>query len=41
VTLLTDGDLRREVVDHNFKVGQRYYSMMALEQYLAPLMVRE
>ena len=41
VTLLTDGDLRREVVDHNFEVGQRYYSMMALEQYLAPLMVRE
>jgi glycosyltransferase involved in cell wall biosynthesis len=40
VTLLTDGDLRREVVDHNFEVGERYYSMTALEKYLAPLMVR-
>ena len=40
VTLLTDGDLRQKVVDHNFAVGQRHYSMTALEQYLAPLMVR-
>ncbi len=40
VALLTDSDLRREVVDHNFQLGQRYYSMTALEHYLAPLMVR-
>jgi glycosyltransferase involved in cell wall biosynthesis len=40
IPLLTDGDLRRQVVDHNFEVGQRYYSMTALEQYLAPLIVR-
>jgi mannosylglucosylglycerate synthase len=40
VALLTDDDLRHAVVDHNFRVGQQYYSMTALEQYLAPLMVR-
>jgi glycosyltransferase involved in cell wall biosynthesis len=40
VALLTDDDLRQAVVDHNFRVGQTYYSMPALERYLAPLMVR-
>ena len=37
VDLLTWGDLRREVVEHNFGVGLQHYSMAALRGYLAPL----
>ncbi|MBN1487317.1 MAG: glycosyltransferase family 4 protein [Anaerolineae bacterium] len=37
VTLLTDAELRREVVEHNFAVAQQYYSLSALRRYLTPL----
>lgn len=37
VALLTDPEMRREVVDHNFDLGQRYYSLTSLRGYLAPL----
>ena len=35
--LLTDKKAREEVVEHNFLVGQKYYSMEALKGYLEPL----
>ena len=38
VALLTDARLRAEVVNHNFEVGRRYYSMAALREHLQPLM---
>ncbi len=37
VDLLTRGELRRDVVEHNFGVGLQHYSMKALRGYLAPL----
>ncbi len=38
VELLTDARLRREVVEHNFALAQRYYSLEALRRYLTPLL---
>jgi glycosyltransferase involved in cell wall biosynthesis len=38
LSLLTDAQLRRETVEHNLKVGQQYYSMEALRDYLFQLM---
>ncbi len=38
IILLTNDLLRQEMVDHNFRVGQQYYSMAALRDYLAQLM---
>ncbi len=37
VALLTDADLRAEVVNHNFAVAQHHYSLDALHRYLATL----
>ncbi|MBN1247786.1 MAG: glycosyltransferase family 4 protein [Anaerolineae bacterium] len=39
VELLTDAGLRQEVVDHNYALGQRFYSLTSLRGYLAPLVV--
>jgi len=36
--LLTDVQLRQETVEHNFQLGQQYYSLRSLRGYLAPLM---
>ncbi len=38
VALLTDANLRQATVEHNFALGQRYYSLESLRGYLAPLM---
>jgi glycosyltransferase involved in cell wall biosynthesis len=38
VELLTDAELRRETVDHNFRMAKRYYSMDALHIYLRLMM---
>ncbi|MCD4674357.1 MAG: glycosyltransferase family 4 protein [Anaerolineaceae bacterium] len=38
VVLLTDSQARQTVVEHNFKLGQEYYSMDALRDYLGKLM---
>ena len=38
VALLSDPRRRRDAVEHNFAVGQRYYSMGALKQHLTSLM---
>jgi len=38
VELLTNADRRRETVDHNFRIGQMYYSMDALREHLERLM---
>ena len=37
VAYLTDAELRQEVVDHNYALGQEYYSLTSLRGYLAPL----
>ena len=37
IELLTDAQLRRETVEHNFQVGRRHYSLESLQGYLAPL----
>ena len=37
IILLTDPDQREQVVEHNFEVGLRHYSMEALKGYLEPL----
>ncbi len=37
VDLLTNAQLRQQVVDHNYEVGKQYYSMKALRGYLTPL----
>ncbi|MGC9523392.1 MAG: glycosyltransferase [Anaerolineae bacterium] len=37
VELLTDAELRQEVVDHNYALGQEHYSLTSLRDYLAPL----
>jgi glycosyltransferase involved in cell wall biosynthesis len=36
--LLTDADKRRQVVEHNFSLGQEYFSIDALRGYLGRLM---
>jgi glycosyltransferase involved in cell wall biosynthesis len=38
VELLTDAQLYRETVEHNFQVGRQHYSLESLRGYLAPLM---
>ena len=38
VVLLTNADERKKVVEHNFALGQKYYSMDALRGYLGKLM---
>ncbi len=38
LTLLTDGKLYQETVNHNFVVGKRYYSMDALRRYITSLL---
>ena len=38
VALLTDGQLRAETVEYNFRLGREYYSLDSLRGYLAPLM---
>jgi glycosyltransferase involved in cell wall biosynthesis len=38
VILLTDADKRRQVVEHNFSLGQEYFSIDALRRYLGRLM---
>ena len=37
VELLTDGRLRRETVERNFRLGQQHYSLPSLRGYLAAL----
>jgi len=37
VELLTDAQLRRETVEHNFQTGRQRYSLEALRRYLTPL----
>ncbi len=37
VDLLTNPELRRDTVEHNFQVGRKYYSLESLRGYLAPL----
>ena len=37
VALLTNADLRRDTVEHNFKIGTKHYSMNALYIYLEGL----
>lgn len=37
VTLLTDAKARKQVVEHNFRVGRKEYSLESLRGYLAPL----
>jgi glycosyltransferase involved in cell wall biosynthesis len=37
VELLTDARLRQEIVEHNFQVGRKHYSLEALRSYLAQL----
>ncbi len=38
VELLTDAELRRQTVEHNFQVGRQHYSLGALQGYLSRLM---
>jgi len=38
MALLTDAELRRETVEHNFQIGRQYYSLEALQGYLSRLM---
>jgi glycosyltransferase involved in cell wall biosynthesis len=38
IELLCDAELRRETVEHNFRVGKKFYSMDALHIYLRQLM---
>jgi glycosyltransferase involved in cell wall biosynthesis len=37
MVLLTDSKLRQDVVDGNYQLGQRYYSLESLRGYLTPL----
>ena len=37
VALLTDNNLRQDVVEGNYQLGQRYYSLESLRGYLTPL----
>jgi glycosyltransferase involved in cell wall biosynthesis len=38
VEQLTEAQLRKETVEHNFQVGRQHYSLQALRRYLAELM---
>jgi hypothetical protein len=38
VELLTDARLREDVVEHNFQVAERHYSLPALREHLQALM---
>lgn len=38
VHLLTDAQLRQEMVEHNFRLGQKYYSLAALQDHLEQLL---
>jgi hypothetical protein len=38
LALLSNADLRRDTVEHNFKIGKKHYSMNALNIYLEGLM---
>ena len=38
MALLTDAELRRETVEHNFQIGRQCYSLEALRGYLSRLM---
>jgi len=40
VELLTDAQLRQQMVEHNFHIGRQYYSLEALRGYLTLLMER-
>ena len=40
VELLTDDHQRQEMVEHNFRIGQQYFSLESLQPYLAQLMDR-
>ena len=40
VELLTDTELRQEMVEHNFQLGQKYFSLEALREHLTQLMAR-
>jgi hypothetical protein len=40
VDLLVDGNLRRETVEHNFRIAQEHYSLSALQGYLETLVGR-
>lgn len=40
VELLTDAELRQEMVEHNFLLGQKYFSLEALREHLTQLMAR-
>jgi hypothetical protein len=37
VNLLTDPDLRKEVVNHNYSLAKQYYSLTALGNYIDQL----
>jgi glycosyltransferase involved in cell wall biosynthesis len=37
VELLTDSRLRQETTEHNYQLGQQYYSLASLRGYLSPL----
>ncbi|RKY54978.1 MAG: glycosyl transferase family 1 [Candidatus Neomarinimicrobiota bacterium] len=37
VELLTDAQLRKETVEHNFRLGQMHYSLASLRDYLLPI----
>ncbi|KPL23638.1 MAG: hypothetical protein AMJ93_04175, partial [Anaerolineae bacterium SM23_84] len=37
VALLTNAELRRKTVEHNFTLGRKHYSLTSLRRYLAPL----
>jgi len=37
VALLTNAELRRKTVEHNFTLGRKHYSITSLRRYLAPL----
>jgi hypothetical protein len=38
IDLLTNAELRKQIVEHNFRVGKKFYSMDALYIYLEQLM---
>ncbi len=38
VVLLTDPQARQNTIEHNFQLGQKYYSMVALREHLGKLM---
>ena len=38
VELLIDGELRHKLVNHNYEIAQKYYSLEALREYLAEIL---